>query len=109
MHALPSARPAIDTGGNLSAQTNLIFLLINFLTISALFVLFKKTKKSPQGRKKEREKIAVNSGHYVLPETPKGSTLTTLGPTIAGHIFGHPAFCVTQYFYFYLGGGLFGP
>jgi hypothetical protein len=31
-------------------------------------------------RKKEREKNAVNSGHYGLPATPKDNACTLLGP-----------------------------
>ena len=30
--------------------------------------------------KSKREKNGVNSGHYVLPATPKGSAHTLLGP-----------------------------
>ena len=42
---------------------------------------------TPAGRKvngseREEEKNALNGGHYVLPETPKASTLTSLGPIL---------------------------
>ena len=32
------------------------------------------------GREREKEKRAVNIGHYTLPVTPKGSERNSLGP-----------------------------
>ena len=39
-----------------------------------------KRERERERERERRERNAVNSGHYVLPATPKGSAHTSLGP-----------------------------
>ena len=40
-------------------------------------------KSNQIGEKERKRKNTVNSGHYILPETPKGSERTMLRPIVA--------------------------
>ena len=80
--------PPIDMSGHFSALMSAKSCLPICLLLGP-HAKFKNPRTTTSGRKvtkaerkREEKKNAINSGHYVLPATPKGRACTSLRPTI---------------------------